>query len=167
MFQLQMRLEADKLENFLNRQQAAHSGPGLATFLGGVIGPYLQERAKRRFRMEGDDASGPWMPLSETTHAFREAQGYSPDHPINHRTGRLERYVTGTSAGVFITGNTATLRFPKNPPRGETAAKLKTAQEGKARPLTPARPVLAVNEADMIFAGTALAQYIRTAGGAL
>lgn len=165
MLQLQILLESQDVERMLTGLQGGYSSAGLSSFLAAEIGPYLQERAARRFRNEGDDVSGPWMPLSETTHAFRISEGYAPDHPINKRTGRLENYIVGTSAGVNATTGGALLTFPKNAPRGETAAKLKTAQEGKLYPRTPARPVLGMNETDMAFAVSALDRYIRTAGG--
>lgn len=164
MMQVFIRLNDESLESMLKRTIEATSPAGAAVFLSGVMDPYLKERAKRRFRMEGDEASGPWMPLSETTHAFRESQGFPPDHPINHRTGALERYVTGGSpaAAKPIPGG-AMVTFPSRRATGETAAKLRTAQEGKLRPRTPARPVLAFDSTDYAFGHTALETYIKSA----
>lgn len=150
--------------HLLEALDTAHSPQALAAFMETTVGPYLQERAKRRFRNEGDDVSGPWVPLSSTTNAFREAAGYPPDHPINHRTGRLENYITNTKVGARPTSSGgAMLTFPANPPRGETAAKVKTAQFGKFTPRTPPRPVLGINEVDQAFFATSLHEYILTA----
>lgn len=134
----------------MQRLEAAISATGIAFFLGKEVGPYLVERAKRRFRSEGDDVTGKWAPLMPATQAIREADTsitVGPDHPINHRTGELENWVTGTAFKV-AGGN---LAFPGKAPSGELISKIKTAQQGKASPRTVARPVLGINQADMVF----------------
>lgn len=164
MLNMSFFIDVDDVQDVLDSLDTAHSPVALAAFFQGVIGPYLQERAKARFRNEGDDVSGPWAPLSSTTEAFRESGGFPPDHPINHRTGRLEYYITGTKVGAAPTSTGgALLTFPANPPRGATAEKVKTAQYGKLRPNTPPRPVLGINEKDIAFTTMALHHYIETA----
>lgn len=134
---------------------------GMATFLGQVIDPYLHSRAEGRFLSEGDDAVGKWVPLSHATQAIRAQQGYGSAHPINHRTGELEDYITGTPGAAHPHALGATLTFPGNPPKGELKTKVETAQRGKTSPQTPPRPVLAVNEKDLAFTLGALAAYIK------
>lgn len=164
MLNLKITFESEHLLDLLNRLDTAHSPEALASFMGVTIGEYLQERAKARFHNEGDDVSGPWVELSETTWVFREQAGYPPDHPINHRTGRLEYYITGTKVGSRpTTTGGAIVTFPKNPPRGATKQKVETAQFGKLRPTTPPRPVLGINERDVLFATSALQEYIMNA----
>lgn len=165
MLQMRFTVHDADVETMLKRLELVLSPAGLTGFMASTIGPYLQQRAKARFQNEGDDVVGHWAPLKETTHSFRLSQGFVPDHPINHRTGRLENYITGTQYGATPTSTGgAEITFPKNPPRGETAAKLKTAQFGKAFPQTPPRPVLGINERDMAFAVTALHAYIHSIG---
>lgn len=161
MLNVQYHIESDSLLEMLTRLETAHTPEALAMFMAASVGPYLRERARRRFAQEGDDASGPWAPLSETTRQFRESMGYAPDHPINRRTDALYNYITGTQAGAAPTSDGgALLTFPGNPPSGETERKFKTAQYGRANPRTVPRPVLAVNEADAAFVTTALQDYI-------
>ena len=164
MLNFQMLIDTSDVQEVLESLDTAHSPEALAAFMAGTIGPYLQERARLRFAKEGDDVSGPWAPLSATTQAFRESGGFPPDHPINHRTGRLEYYITGTPAGATPTSSGgAMLTFPGTPPTGETARKVATAQYGRANPRTPARPVLGINEGDVAFTTMALHHYIETA----
>lgn len=164
MLNIRFEIDTSDVQELLENLDTAHSPTALAAFMRGTVGEYLQQRAKNRFRQEGDDVSGPWAPLSGTTEQFRASAGYPPDHPINHRTGRLEHYITGTKVGAAATATGgAILTFPASPPRGETAQKLATAQFGKTRPRTPPRPVLGINEADVTFATLALHHYIENA----
>jgi hypothetical protein len=165
MLNMRFMVHDKDVERMLDRLNMAVSPVALAGFMQATVGPYLQQRAKARFRSEGDDASGKWAELSTTTHSFRINAGYAPDHPINRRTGRLENYITETQVGVQATASGgAQVTFPKNPPRGATAEKLRTAQHGRHHPRTVPRPVLAINETDMGFMITALHQYIQNAG---
>jgi len=133
------------------------SPPGAAAFLGTTIGPYLAKRAKQRFDSEGDDVTGLWASLKPATIVIRHNQGYPPG-PINRRTGELEEWVVGGTGFSYPTGFGASLRFPKDRPAGELRKKVMTAQKGKKKdPPTTARPVLGVNETDLIFLQTSLA----------
>jgi hypothetical protein len=95
--------------------------------------------------------------------------GYGAAHPINHRTGELERYITQEDGRVVAHGFGATLTLPGNKASGELKDKFIHAQAGgiseNGRPY-PARPVLAMDEADLMFVLTALATHVRQAGRA-
>jgi hypothetical protein len=160
MLNIQFVIDDKDLNRTLHGLETAHTPQALAKFMTRTVGPYLQERARLRFRNEGDDVSGKWAPLSQTTNAFRESSGFPPDHPINQRTHRLEQYITGTRAGVAPTTDGAQLTFPAVPPDGVMAKKVATAQYGKAKPRTPARPVLGINETDIAFVRLSLEEYI-------
>lgn len=129
------------------------SPEGASAFLAAEMGPYLSKRAKQRFANEGDDAVGQWLPLAPATQAIREASNYpvAGDHPINRRSGELEDWVVGGGWNAYPTGLGASMQYPSRAPSGELRKKVETAQKGKAYPRTPARPVLAVSETDMIF----------------
>jgi len=129
---------------------------GMTAFLGGQVGPYLARRAGERFQSEGDDVTGPWAPLKPATVQIRESQGYPGDHPINRRTGELEEWVVQGGWDAYPQGIGATLRFPGKTPQGELRSKVETAQKGKGYPSTVARPVLGINERDMLFVIAAL-----------
>lgn len=142
----------------------------IAEFLGIKIGPYLQERAKQRFKHEGDDVVGSWAPLKPATQDIRrlgrESQGWDVGdaHPINQRTHKLERYITGNAGSVNAHSLGATLTFPKKSAAKGLRDKMSTAQMGRNRPPTVARPVLGMNEADLLFVITQLAFHIKEPG---
>lgn len=140
------------------------SPAGMAMYLTQIMDPFLRERARERFANEGDNAVGPWLALKDATQRIRESQGFGPSGPINRRTGALERYILGTPGSFASEGIASTLTFPGRPPSGAyLETKVLTAQEGKARPRTPRRPVLGVGATDMAFFQTSLSIYI--AGG--
>lgn len=140
------------------------SPAGMAMYLTQIMDPFLRERARERFVNEGDNAVGPWLPLKESTERIRESQGFGAYTPINKRTGALEAYILDTPGSFASEGLASTLTFPGRPPTGPyLETKVLTAQEGKARPRTPRRPVLGVGATDMAFFQTSLAIYI--AGG--
>lgn len=132
---------------------------GLTAFLGASIGPYLSQRAKQRFASEGDDVTGPWAPLKPATITIRQSQNYGSG-PINRRTGELENWVVGSGWDAYPTGMGASMRFPGKPPTGELKAKVQTAQGGRVNPPTVARPVLGLNENDLLFLQTAFAMAV-------
>ena len=141
----------EKLENIL-------SAPSVATFLGEVIDPYIRKRASDRFKSEGDDVVGKWLPLATTTQDIRAQLGYGPAHPINHRTGQLERFIVDSPERITMHSLGATLVSPGNPPTSKLKSKISTAQAGKGR--TPARPVIGINERDLAFTMTALHHFV-------
>jgi hypothetical protein len=121
----------------------------LATFLRTGAEPILQGRASARFMAEGDDVSGPWAPLKSSTQAVRASQGYGPDHPINHRTGALEHWITRDPGDLVITPFEVDLLTPSEG-TSKLKKKLETAQSGSTSPDTVPRPVLGFSEVDFI-----------------
>lgn len=160
-----IKYRGQNLDRTIDKLAGALSPTGLALWMESVLTPYLQQRARDRFRSEGDDAVGKWAPLSPATVSIRENAGYSGEHPINHRSGQLERYITsGAVMRVTLFPGGALMTYPGNEPTGELGRKLQTAQEGKGQPYTPARPVLGISSKDISFAITALDEYITSAG---
>jgi len=144
---------ADTLAD-MARLEALLSPVGMAFFLTTDVGPYLRLRAASRFAQEGDSVSGPWAPLAPITQQIREANPdwpVGPSHPINKRTGELEHYITHSTPEVFPNTLGASLRYPGRPPSGELAEKVETAQRGKKSPPTLPRPVLGIDETDILF----------------
>jgi hypothetical protein len=126
------------------------------------VTPYLQNRARARFEMEGDDVSGPWAPLTDATVAIRESAGFPGDHPINVRTGEMERFITG-SRPTFAANPDAMMIFPGQDPVGKTYYKVQVAQKGTDVPPTPARPVIGIDEADLAYVLATIADEISLA----
>ena len=149
------------VQAMLLRLENALSPTGVGGFLAAGVDPILRKRASDRFRSEGDDAVGQWLPLSRFTQNIRATQGYGPSHPINRRTGRLENYITQSPSNVQIFSGGARLEYPGTQPSGDTADKVRTAQVGSPFPSTPPRPVLAVNERDLEMVLLGLAMHIK------
>ena len=126
--------------------EVALTGAGLSIFVSTRLRQWLQERAEARFVAEGDDASGKWKPLSDTTNKIRESLGYPAAHPINVRTGELKRYVESGKGDVGIDGFGVTYRWPGGPVTPGIEKKMVGAQMGTGR--QTARPVAAVNITD-------------------
>lgn len=146
------------VQALLNRMETGFSPVAMAGFLSTVIGPWLNERAKNRFQNEGDDVSGAWAPLRPATQEIRRNGPWSVGaaHPINVRTGEMERYVTGGATPAIATGPIATLIFPEvsNSGGSELRKKMKTAQKGakqKGLNATPPRPVIGLGVQDLTF----------------
>lgn len=134
----------------------------IATFLGAQVVPYLQARATARFASEGDDVVGGWAPLKQATQDIRSQQGYGSAHPINRRTGELERFITEGSGDLQVHPWGASVSLPGRLPDSEMAAKVTRAQVGDDR--TVARPVLGMNERDLAFVLLSLTRTIETVG---
>lgn len=141
--------------------EARLNDTALAGYLKSTMEPFIQQRAKSRFANEGDDASGPWLPLASATENIRASLGYGPDHPINKRTGLLEQYITSTAGNVQPTAGGIEMVYPGTAATGELYQKVSTAQSGKPAPKTDPRAVLAVNQTDMAFFQTSLATFIQ------
>jgi hypothetical protein len=142
-------------------------GPqGLNAFLSMTIFPYLLNRAKERFQNEGDDVVGKWTPLAPATEVIRQSMGLGGAHPINVRTGELERYITQGSATAAVQSypGGSVLQHPASKPQGKLKNKVQVAQRGdpKFARGVPARPVLGMNESDFGFTMAALAFYVGT-----
>lgn len=153
-----------QVDRLLRNLNDALSVVGMYHFLDNSVGPWLQNRARARFAGEGDDVVGKWEPLQPGTNAARKAHGFPEEHPINHRTGELERYITGGGWDIASAPMLATLTFPGGPePTGQLGLKVKTAQQGASTPPTVPRPVVGVNEADLAFVLGAMATYLSIA----
>lgn len=150
-----VRMMLDRLDTRLNPV-------AVAGFLGAEVAPYLKHRAKTRFAQEGDDVTGGWAPLKEATQTIRASQGYGAAHPINKRTGELERYITG-DANEKIHPWGASLTLPGSAPAGDLVDKLRTAQAGDTRAVP--RPVLGMNWQDMGAVLFLLADYVEGKSG--
>lgn len=159
---VQFIVDVDKknVEEMLTRVTLALSDVGIASFLHGSVGPWLQKRTEDRFRAEGDDVSGKWLPLESYTQQVRQAAGYGAEHPINRRTGEMEAYLTGGGWDVLSAGGFSELTYPGNLPNAMEATKVSTAQMGLSYPSTPARPVLGMNEVDLAYVLAALSTYV-------
>lgn len=138
------------------------SPEGMALWMENDLEEWLQARARNRFASEGGDAvgGGGWLPLRPATEAIRASQGFPASHPINKRTGELEDLLTRGSAAIVVTGSGAIFKYPGKVPRGELKTKFQTAQQGRAYPRTPPRPVLGVDEMDLAFILRSLVDWI-------
>lgn len=119
----------------------------LEIFLTGRAEPYLKQRATARFRRQGDDRTGRWKPLAESTKRKREAEGFPASRPINIRTGELHDYITKGPSLHGAGAGQAYLVLP-GPGADEEQMKAVMAQRGSSDGRTPARPVLAISEVD-------------------
>ncbi len=126
-------------------------GFNLFRYLVDHMQPYIRARTAARFRGEGDDASGAWAPLLEVTNDIRDHYGFPREHPINRRTGELEAFMLTGVIDQSFTPDSAVMHYPGTPPTRALREKLKTAQQGRARPRTVARPVARVSQADMAW----------------
>jgi hypothetical protein len=142
----------------LQKMDTGFSATAWSGFLGTTVGPYLRQRMRGRFSQEGDDVSGPWAPLRESTKRIRVTQGYS-EGPINHRSGEMEDFLVNNNGLFMPMGPIAVLTYPSDPPGIELKKKIKTAQQGQASPKTVARPVIGLNQNDAIFIIAAMSFY--------
>lgn len=135
------------------------SPAGIAGFLYTAIDPYVRMRASQRFAGEGDDVTGNWHPLTRATELMRAQKGFPPSHPINVRSGKMRHHIVDIPGDVKPNPIGAVLQHPR-PGDPLTMLKIETAQRGKSRPRTPARPVLGYNENDMLFITSTLAAWL-------
>ncbi len=147
--------DATEVGELLAATWAALSGPSLAVFLETMASEYFTEEIIDRFAYEGDDASGDWAPLADSTRRIREALGYPGSNPINERTQELLKFVA-FHREFGVGPNMGFMDVPGKPDTQSVEAKLRTAQQGSSNnPLfpgatTPPRPVLATNAGDMV-----------------
>lgn len=159
-FEVTFEVDRQHLDLVLGSLAAKLSPPGLASFLDMIVDPFIRERINQRFAMEGDDVSGAWHPLSAATQHIRASYGFPAAHPINVRTGELRDWLVNTPSDIKVSGFTAEANHP--PPTTDSVmnTKLVTAQSGKAHPKTPARPVIGLDENDLLFVTSSLVAYI-------
>jgi hypothetical protein len=137
----------------------------LALFLSQDAHKVVMERMEKRFDEQGDDASGKWASLSEATTRFREAAGFGGEGPINVRTGQLRAWLQDVGSETILDGGGAMFTFPGTAPYDTvTAEKFKTAQGGKSKPKTVARPVLALGAADILEIQAHLSVFLKAFG---
>lgn len=156
-------IQGRSAEYAIDRLTEAFTPQALAAFLGEGVGEYLAKRAEARFAQEGDSAVGKWEPLKEATVNIRLSQNFGGEHPINRRTGELEDWVVGSGWHAYPTNLGASLRFPKANPVGLVREKVETAQRGRDYPSTVARPVLAIDETDVLQVTALFGVYIAEA----
>ena len=124
------------------------SPAGLSVFLAGRARNWFQERAEARFTDAGDDASGPWRPLAESTQRIRSKLGFGADAPINVRTGFLKGTVTAARGDIFVDALGSTMSWPGSAVSPALEHRYNQAQLGNLRTKAPARPVVAMNVTD-------------------
>lgn len=163
MADLEVFVHSGDVEQTFARVVAFLSPLGMVPFMETVMGPHLAERAKERFASEGDDAVGQWAPLRSATVAIRQSEGFGGSHPINRRTGELENWVTKSGWNAIPAGSDTVLSFPGRTPTGELLQKVETAQRGRSKPRTVARPVLGVSMVDLGFLQTSLMMAVAAA----
>jgi hypothetical protein len=147
------------LDALVDNLEQKLDGLALAGWLRTQISPFLRARVSARFAGEGDDVSGGWHPLTAATQQIRMNQGFAPG-PINRRYGQLYDFLM-VSPGIAVAGGFgAELTYPGPAPDWRTEEKLKTAQSGKAKPATPARPVIGVNNNDFLYITSELTAYL-------
>lgn len=162
MWELTFEADTEELEAVLQKLTVKLSPPGLMGFLATMVDPWLRMRTDNRFASEGDDVTGNWHPLTLATQMMRIQGGFPPSHPINVRTGKMRDFLTGMASDVKPNGIGATLTYPGPVGDPELNEKIKTAQMGKTArsQKTPARPVVGVNENDMLFITSELVAWL-------
>lgn len=165
LLEIEMVIEAESLESFLEKMELAFSNESISTFLEGPANEWITTRAKDRFAHEGDSASGPWEELAESTVAIREAMGYPGEEPINVRTGELGRWATSRGQITEVEGAIGAV-WPGQDPMGELTAKVRHAQQGGVSiwgNKYAARPVIAFDGEDTVGIGLAFAKWFAAA----
>jgi hypothetical protein len=144
--------EYSDMDNTFLRAAGFFDTAGMGWFMENMLGPYLKKIHENRFRNNGDSASGKWAPLSQYSINRRRAGVQSGEYKvglrnnqINRRTYELYDWVVTDSWKVAPSGSGAALVYPGSLPGDALLTeKLFTAQHGKAKPLTVARPVLGI-----------------------
>lgn len=157
-----------QVDHLLNAVMRAVSPVGLEPFAEDVA-DYLSERVVERFAYEGDAASGNWPALSEATQGIRAKMGYGPDGPINIRTETLFEWAAYSADIESIPGGVMVEIPDTKRMDATTLQKLKVAQMGTndnamiPGAVTPPRPVVALDERDMVDIMAKLQIYIMAA----
>lgn len=165
--------EEQQVLDMLFRLEVATSQVGFAAWATTEIDPWFQMRAAQRFDSEGDAASGKWRPLTAVTQEWRDTMGYSPEHPINVRTGALKDYITSEAEGDWMTqgpeGGNYVWPGVALPYTDFIAAKLHTANIGRGpgenrlfRSSTPKRPVVVADQVDLRALLESYSNYVET-----
>jgi hypothetical protein len=159
-FYVQVTADHSTVDKVLKQLEDRTSPQGLQDFLDDKVDDFIRNRISDRFTKEGDDVSGAWHPLEQATQQIRASYGYPADHPINVRTGQLKAFLVNSHSDIKTDATGATLQHP--PVTGDAAMnkKIATAQSGSSYPSTPARPVIGVNQNDLLFVTSELVAYL-------
>lgn len=159
---MDIRVSEREVDAAIRALEISTSPPALALFMNTRVRDWLQGRARERFALEGDDASGEWADLAESTYRIREHEGYVPIR-INDRTSALKNWVTSAPGVTTATPSVTWMEFPGPAPTPELEKKREVAQRGKVEPYTHERPILATNEADLAAVLALLGSFVLTA----
>lgn len=164
-----IQVHEDDVMRMLNNAELYFSPLGMMGLLTSTVSPYVRQRIRNRFEQMGDDVTGPWLPLAPATQEIRQNSNLpiAGDRPINRRTDAMYDYLTSSPDSVFPLGSSgAQLTYPGNLPSNPwTAEKVKTAQAGKVKPNTPARPVLGLGIQDLVFVISSIGVGLSRAAG--
>lgn len=159
-------MTSQEAEAFLERTAQLFSGASIGGFLKTAAVEIVQKSHRNRFQSEGDSASGMWAQLAPVTVERRLSYGFPGSHPINKRTGALERYVTESSGTVMVGATSGVLTYPGR--KGLTPLmrkKVEVAQVGWDDPPTPPRPVIDLGADDAVSILGALTRWIEAGLG--
>ena len=135
----------------------------IAVWLVAGVDPILRRRTETRFASEGDEISGKWLSLRPFTVSERERHGFPGEHPINVRTGEMKRHLLDSPPRAAVHTLGASMWSPGEPGAGDTANKVRIAQQGgttpEGRPVPP-RPVLGIGLEDLEATLISLAVHI-------
>jgi len=169
-------VEDDEVNKALQALWWAISGASLRRFHVVATSPFLRQRAKERFRSEGDAASGAWAALTDSRNDIREHAGFPAAHPINRASGELENYILSGKDDITWGPGWAAFFLPRNTGSARLLGRMTTAQEGRTgghMPMgwgmegtkpspsaTPKRPVVAMDMTDTAHLMAALEIFI-------
>lgn len=161
---MDIEVDAAEVTMLMWSVRRATSAVSMMSFLENVMVKRIREQAVARFASEGDQAvGGPWEQLRPATVTYRQYAGFPGFHPINRRTGEMERYITGSEGRAVGAAGWAELTYPGSPPGNQVLGrKVYTAQagwKGESGQTNP-RPVLAWATSDLAFGVTALEGWI-------
>lgn len=152
--------DVEAVDKILDDVVRAVSPPALIGFLNSWVSPYFEDQIVDRFAGLGDDGTpgGTWAPLAESTMRIRHALGYFDDYAINERSGDLVEWLAMTRDFAMIPGGAQMTLPDEGEGSGELWHKLKVAQVGHTQTsnemipgaYTPPRPVLSMNETDLL-----------------
>lgn len=150
-----VEVQSAPVQNVINHVMLSVGNGPLADWMERDVVPYFQEQIVDRFAYNGGPDTN-WYPLQESTKRIRHAMGQTDDDAINERTGEMLE----TLASQYEINQAAGAVEAMIPGRGIdelTREKIMTAQMGKSEPnplfggavsITPARPVLIINDTD-------------------
>lgn len=127
--------------------------------LGTTVKPYLSRQARKRFQVQGDEASGPWATLTTATNSWRASLGFNPIKPINVRTGHLREMITNSKPDVTTTPQMSVLSFPGNNIL-DRPDMFHRVQQAVGNRRGPARPVVAMDGTDIAWVLASMQKFV-------